>query len=177
MEGAEGIAITIIAIFVAGVLMFVFPLIAMSDNVDDATKLTAQTATTDFVDNIRTTGKITEDDYNSYLQTLASTGNSYDVEIKVQVLDENYGKKVSTVQTTKIGENVYYPIYTTQVEAQLVNDGVYALKEGDIVYVSAKNTNITFSQELKNFFYKVTGSNASSIEVEDSGMVVAPANS
>lgn len=31
------------------------------------------------------------------------------------------------------------------------------LKEGDIFSTSVKNTNTTLSQQLKNFFYSVTG--------------------
>lgn len=111
--------ITVVAIFLAAILMFIFPLMAMSDRTDDVTQLSVQTATTDFVDNIRTTGKITEDNYNSYVQTLASTGNAYDVEIEVQKLDENPGKKTVATSTTKIGENVYYSLYTTQIENAL----------------------------------------------------------
>ena len=48
--------ITIIAIFLAAILMFVFPLMAMSDRTDDISQLSVQTATTEFVDNVRTTG-------------------------------------------------------------------------------------------------------------------------
>ena len=53
--------VTIIAIGLAAVLMFVFPLMTMSDRTDDVSKLTVETATTEFVDEIRTTGKITPD--------------------------------------------------------------------------------------------------------------------
>ena len=54
--------ITIIAIFLAAILMFVFPLMSLSERTDDISQLAVQTATTEFVDNIRTTGKITLDD-------------------------------------------------------------------------------------------------------------------
>ena len=53
--------VTIVAIGLAAVLMFVFPLMTMSDRTDDVSKLTVETATTEFVDKIRTTGKITPD--------------------------------------------------------------------------------------------------------------------
>ena len=42
--------ITIIAIALAAVLMFVFPLMTMSDRTDDVAQLTVETATTEFVD-------------------------------------------------------------------------------------------------------------------------------
>ena len=51
--------ITVIAIVLAAVLMFVFPLMTMSDRTDDVSQLSVETATTDFVDDVRTTGKLT----------------------------------------------------------------------------------------------------------------------
>ena len=51
--------VTVVAIALAAILMFVFPLMTMSDRTDDVSQLTVDTATTEFVDEIRTTGKIT----------------------------------------------------------------------------------------------------------------------
>ncbi len=172
--------ITVIAIGLAAVLMFVFPLMTMSDRTDDVSQLTVQTATTEFVDNIRSTGKITPDSYSSFIQTITSTGNSYDVEIEVQVLDENPGKKTSQTERDKIGENVYYSIYTSQIldviEPETGTPKNYNLKEGDIVSVSVKNTNQTMSQQLKNFFYTVTGNNTYTIAASAAGFVTATGN-
>ena len=61
--------ITIIAIFLAAILMFIFPLMSISERTDDISQLSVQTATTDFVDKVRTTGKLTLDDYDKFLQT------------------------------------------------------------------------------------------------------------
>ena len=65
--------ITIVAIFLAAVLMFVFPLMSMSERTDDVSELAVQTATTEFVDKVRTTGKLTIDDYDKYVSTISST--------------------------------------------------------------------------------------------------------
>ena len=51
--------VTIIAIFLAAILMFVFPLMSISERTDDVSQLSVQTATTEFVDKVRTTGKLT----------------------------------------------------------------------------------------------------------------------
>ena len=45
--------ITVIAIVLAAVLMFVFPLMTMSDRTDDVSQLSVETATTDFVDDVQ----------------------------------------------------------------------------------------------------------------------------
>ena len=99
-------AVTIIAIFLAAILMFIFPLMTMADKSDDVSQLSIQDATTDFTNKIRTTGRIAQEDYDNFSLTLASTGNAYDVEITVQKLDQNPAKKESGATTT-IGQNVY----------------------------------------------------------------------
>ena len=44
--------ITIIAIFLAAILMFVFPLMSLSERTDDISQLAVATATNEFVDKI-----------------------------------------------------------------------------------------------------------------------------
>ncbi len=165
--------ITVIAIGLAAVLMFVFPLMTMSDRTDDVAQLAVESATTEFVDTIRSTGKITQANYDEFVEEITSTGNTYDIEMEVQVKDENLGKKVSTAQRNKIGENVYYSVYTSQIEEDLKSSNQYICKEGDIVSVSVKNTNQTISQQLKNFFYTVTGNDSYTIAAQHSGVVTA----
>lgn len=168
--------ITIIAIALAAVLMFVFPLMTMSDRTDDVSQLTVKTATTEFVDEIRTTGKITPEKYSKFVQNITSTGNTYDVEMEVKVLDENPGKKTTQVTREKIGENVYYSIYTSQIMDKLDKNQTYNLKEGDIVSVNVKNTSQTMSQQLKNFFYTVVGNDTYTIAAEHAGIVTSTGN-
>ena len=162
---------TIIAIFLAAILMFVFPLMSMSERTDDVSQLSVQTTTTEFVDKIRTTGKLTLDDYEKYLATIVSTGNSFDVDIEIQQLDENPGVKTTQAEMTKIGENLYYNIYTSQVEDKLNTNGKITLKEGDRVSVSVKNTNKTIAQTLKNFVYQLTGDDTYQIAAQHAGIV------
>ena len=161
--------ITVVAIVLAATLMFVFPLMTMSNRADDVSQLSVQSLTTQFVDDVRTTGKITSDKYNKF----HSTGNTYDVEIEVKVRDENPGKKTTQANSKKIGEDVYYSIYTTQIENTLKNNNAYNLKEGDIVSVSVKNTNTTMSQQLSGGTSTgLTGT----IAGEASGIVTANGN-
>ena len=171
---------TVVAIFVAAILMFVFPLMAVSERNDDITQLAVQTAVVEFIDKVSSTGKITASDYDGLSQTLGATGNSYDVELEAKILDENPGKKVTWTEGTKIGENVYYSQYTSQITdyfdldiSKDKYDGkqTYYLKEGDIISVNVKNTNQTLSQLLRNFFYKVTGQDSYQVSAEHAKMV------
>ena len=159
-------AVTIIAIFLAAILMFVFPLMTMADKSDDVSQLSVQTATTDFTNKIRTTGYISQEDYDNFILTLASTGNSYEAEITVQKLDQNPAKKNSG-DTTAIGQNVYYTMYTKQVLDALP----LSLTEGDIVSINVQNTNTTIAGQLRNFMYKVTGNSTGNIVAQESGIV------
>ena len=159
-------ATTIIAIFLAAILMFVFPLMTMADKTDDTVKLTVQTATTEFTNDVRNTGFLSQEKYDNFLLTLGSTNNSYDVEIVVQKIDENPAKKAGGA-TVKIGDNVYYTMYTTQVLESLP----LHLKEGDIISVTVKNTNNTIGTQLRNFLFKVTGNESKAITAQESGIV------
>ena len=169
--------ITVVAIILAAILMFVFPLMTMSDRTDDVSQLAVETATTEFVDDVRTTGRLSMDKYSSFVDTISATGNTYDVEMEAQILDENPGKKTTQAEPNKIGENVYYTMYTSQImDAINPTNGqtrTLALKEGDIFSVNVRNTNTTLSQQLKNFFYSVTGNDTYTIAAEHAGIVTA----
>lgn len=164
--------ITIVAIALAAILMFVFPLMTMSDRTDDVSQLSVETTTTEFVDDVRTTGKLTMDKYEKFVNSVSATGNAYDVDMEVKVLDENPGKKTTQATHDKIGENVYYSEYTSQI-LNKIKSGPYKLKEGDIFSASVRNTNQTISQQLKNFFYKVSGNDSYTIAAEHAGIVTA----
>lgn len=165
--------ITVIAIVLAAILMFIFPLMSVSERNDDIAQLSVQTAAIEFIDDVRTTGKITSENYDKFIQTLSATGNTYDVELEVKKLDENPGKKTSTATSDKIGENLYYSIYTSQIESDLEDDDKCVLKEGDIVSVSVKNTNKTIAQMLRSVFYSISGSDTYQVAAQHSGVVMA----
>jgi len=171
--------ITIVAIFLAAILMFIFPLMSVAERSDDIAELTVQTAVTEFVDTARATGKITIDNYSSMINKIEATGNTYDVEMEVKVLDENVGKKSAWTQGTVIGENIYYSVYTSQIMNYLSdngdsnNSGEYLMKEGDIISVSAKNNNKTLSQTIRGVFYSISGNGTYQIAAQASGLVAA----
>ena len=48
--------ITIVAILLAAILMFIFPMMSVAERSDDVSQLSVQTAVNEFVDNSRTTG-------------------------------------------------------------------------------------------------------------------------
>ena len=167
--------VTIVAILLASILMFLFPLLAVSEQSDSISQLSVQSATAEFVDNSRAIGKITIANYEKLVSAVNATGNTYDVELELKILDENIGKKSAWTQGTVIGENVYYSIYTAQIMEKLTSSptGTYAMKEGDILSCTVKNTNKTLSQSIRGVFYSISGSDTYTIAAQHAGIVTA----
>lgn len=165
--------ITVVAIGLAAVLMFVFPLITMSDRVDDTAQVSLQSETAKFVQDITNKGQLTKEDYEKF-QTQLPSQNTYEIEIEIWRLDENPGKKTTQTNSKKIGENVYYCEYTSQVLDNLYNNsnGKITLKEGDMVIIRVKNTNQTMSQQLS----PLPSADISTQSAESSGMVTVNGN-
>ena len=97
--------ITVVTILLAAILLFIFPMMTLADRTDDISQIAVQTATVQFVDGVRETGRITDKNYSEFISKIESTGNTYDVELKVQRLDENPSKKTAQATETVIGEN------------------------------------------------------------------------
>ena len=169
----DDILISIIGIALAAILMFIFPLITMTDRTDDISQLTAKVLTNEFVDDIRKNGKIEPDKYEQFIQNLSSTGNIYNIEIEVKILDENPSRRTTQISDTDLGKKVYYSVFNSQIENTLNKNKEYYLKEGDIVTVSIKNINQTIAQQLKNFFYSVIGEEVYVIAASHGGIVLA----
>lgn len=160
-----------IAIFVAGILMGIFPLLATADRTDDVSQQVVQSAVDDLAAKAASIGKVTQDDYDSFIDKLVATGNSYDVEIEVQKLDETSRKKTTVASQSKVGEGNSYIEYTSQIMEEMSKKGEYDMKAGDVITVTAKNTNKTIAQSLKKLAYDVTGSNTFSVYAQSTKMV------
>lgn len=163
--------ITIIAIFLAATLMFIFPLMATASQNDEIAQIAVQSIVSDFTNKVAQEGKITSSTYDEFIQKLHATGNTYDVELEAKILDENPGKKTTSTSQTMIGENVYYSVYTSEIENKINADNKYNLKKGDYIVASVKNTNITMGTQLKNFFYKLVGKDTYTIGATVSTLV------
>ena len=164
--------ITIIAILLAAILMFIFPLMATASQNDEIAQIAVQTIVSDFTNKVAQQGKIAVSDYDEFVQKLHATGNTFDVELEAKILDENPGKKTTIATQDMIGENVYYSEYTSTIEEELKENATYNLKKGDYIIASVKNTNTTMGTQLKNFFYKIIGKDAYTIGATASTLVI-----
>lgn len=164
---------TVIAIVLAAVLMGVVPLMAVSQQGDDIAQSKVQAITTEFGGTITSSGKLTVDNYNSFMQNLAATGYSYDVALEFKLGDINLAKASTQVSTSKIGETVYYSEFTSQIVDEVQAKGKKLLKEGDIISVNVKNTNKPISEALRSFLYNLSGNDSYQVAASYSGVVVS----
>ena len=163
---------TIIALFVAAVFLFVVPLVTLTERNDNVVQENVKLIVEEFVTDIKNTGKLTNAKMQDFENRLAATGNTYNIEMELQILDENPGKKTTQANYKKIGENVYYSEYTTQIYDKL-KTGDISLKEGDLIYVGVSNQNSTAAQTLKSSFLSFTNAGEQVISANSSGMVNA----
>lgn len=161
---------TVIAICVSAALLFVAPLVTLTARNDNVVQENVKLMVNEFVIDVQNTGKLTMAKYQDLESKLAATGNTYNVDIELQYLDENPGKKTTQANYTKIGENVYYSEYTTQVLNQLKNNDII-LKEGDRIVVNVTNENSTAAQTLKSSFLSYSNEGENAITASGSGMI------
>lgn len=161
---------TVIAICVSAALLFVAPLVTLTTRNDNVVQENVKLMVNEFVIDVQNTGKLTMEKYQDLESKLVATGNTYNIDIELQYLDENPGKKTTQANYTKIGENVYYSEYTTQVLNQLKNNDI-VLKEGDRIVVNVTNENSTAAQTLKSSFLSYSNEGENAITAGSSGMI------
>ena len=158
------IPITIGAIVLTVIGIIVIPVITMADRFDTTSQAEAEAIVSDFFEEAITTAQITETKYSQFLENLNSLGYIFDVEMEIKNIDENQSKKTSQTSNDKLGENVYYSEYTSQIEEELEKYGIKKLQPGDILLIEVRKES---SDLFKNLVYKIFGNGA----VSKAGMV------
>lgn len=117
----EDTPISIIGIILATIIMFIVPLILIADRTDDISQLIVQTATSEFVDEVIKSGKISAKRYQEFINELQSSGNTYEIDMEVRIADTNTSKVFteSFNGNYRIGPITYYSIYTSQIEEKI----------------------------------------------------------
>lgn len=164
---------TVIMIGGAIIIIVVFPLMIMANQTDEAANLMAQTAVTEFGNDVIITGVLSGEKYDNLIASLPS-GNVYNVELAVQVADGNLSKKEGDSS-----DKIYYTLYDTQVKEKMYESGLskrYTLKEGDIIFITVQNANPTISQQIMSSVYKFLGKSSSTITAQYTGMVTRSGN-
>ena len=153
-------------------ILFAIPIMATASQNDNITQSAVQTLVSNFVNTAAREGKITQSNYNDFIQELYATGNSYQVDLEVQTLADNPGKKGAAGESIQvIGESIYYSEFTNTIENEIKTNGVKKLKQGDYVLARVQNTNVTMGTKIKNFLYTIVGKDTIAIEASASALV------
>ena len=129
------------------------PLLLMQSNVDNMSRAAAEEAVQDFADNARSTGYISQADYEVLRSKLVATGYVY----HVQMLHRS--KTVVPDSEMADGYRTSYKAYnfddiTTYWEE---NDGVYPMKNGDFFQILMTSTTPTKSSSILGMLYGGSG--------------------
>ncbi|MED4599653.1 hypothetical protein P9314_02905 [Paenibacillus validus] len=152
----------IFALLIAILLLYLYPISAAFDQQDDVSELVVLKATTAFVDAVRDKGYVSPTMYNDFLETIAATGNTFDVQM------EHGSKKYVPVyddptrpETFRGSYEVhYYTYYNAQILPVLFPNSTagkddvarrYKLWVGDTFAVTVENTNRTPGTTLFDF--------------------------
>lgn len=164
--------ITIVVIVLVAILMFVFPLMTVSDRSDDTTQLVVDTSVADLVNDVRTSGKLTQAQYEKFVEEISSTGVAYNVEIEIQQRDETPGKKTTQVSASAVSDanDAYVTKYTAQIMDEL-DHGDVILKQGDFIKIRAESKSTTISQQLSGFLHFGTAEDTYAIAAEHAGVI------
>ena len=112
---SDSVLITFIGIATGVVLMFVVPIMFVSGQNTDIAQNVAESATAEFGYKIATASKIKVADFEEYEKNLLSTGNTFEITIEVQHLDENFGAKNGEGSQDLIGENQRYSTFYSNI--------------------------------------------------------------
>ena len=106
----DDILTSIIGIGIAAVLMFIFPLITMSDRTDDISQLTVEIATTEFVDDIRYKLKTGSDAETTLLEIDKYSVTDEDTTPKYRARLWNVAIEISSNagDSAKVNYNIHY---------------------------------------------------------------------
>ncbi len=113
----------VMAILLSSVLMFIAPVIIMTEENNQAMQTFVYTEIVDLTDRVRNTGCLTSDMYLNFLNAINDTGAIYEVEI------QHFYKK------NGMGENANY---TAQILDSLSEHGVYRFEIGDVIKLKVK---------------------------------------
>lgn len=149
----------VFAIFVAVVLLYIFPMKNELERQDETSRMFVFNETVGLVDSVRNLGYLSPEMYEEYLNKLALTGNLYKVELEhasliVYPVYDSYnnlvaGEYLQTYKNTyeNVIEECLFPLYNP------MSGKSYDMKKGDYFCVHVVNQNKTTATKLQELLY------------------------
>lgn len=156
----DNLSIVILMIIFVMLIVF-FPLYNYFERQDDMSYNLVLRETTTFVDKVLSNGYISNDTYQEFLDTLANTGNLYDVQLEahkriitsdtqnnakgykdyIEQYEIDYNDDILSIDPTKSNANL---------TNKQIKGGIYTLEVGDQFYVKLKNSSTTMAGAIFN---------------------------
>ena len=151
----------VITVIVLVMLMVIFPLYNYFERQDDMSYNLVLRATTNFVDTVLGSGYIDQESYDNFVNTIAATGNMYDIELEAH-------RKLLIKNPDNTSANEYIEAYeidynndifesldnnlasVTSLGKKSLKAGAYKFNEGDQFYVKLSNSNTTMAGAIFN---------------------------
>lgn len=145
----------IFIIILALLLLFIYPLLHMYQQLDCNTRIFVYTETTKLVDSVRNIGYLTPQMYEEFTEKLAATNNSYIINLEHRHLkyDPIYGDPMDE-SSFENDFNINYSAYYTKDIMKILfpDDGSrqekYDFTQGDYFLVKVVNRNKTFATKV-----------------------------
>lgn len=150
-----------IAIILLAVFLFMVPLMYTAEQNDSITQSYVTTEVTNFVENVKKQGKITQGMYNDLLDNLGRTANVYEIDFvhRHKTVIPVFSDTGEVLRTEEFND-IYYTddikrkvFYDTAVAGSGDVKGEYHFSKGDYFTVIVKNRNITLGTRLKNMLF------------------------
>lgn len=156
----DNLSIVILMIIFVMLIVF-FPLYNYFERQDDMSYNLVLRETTTFVDKVLSNGYISNDTYQEFLDSLANTGNLYDVQLEahkriitsdtqnnakgykdyIEQYEIDYNDDILSIDPTKNNANL---------TNKQIKGGIYTLEVGDQFYVKLKNSSTTMAGAIFN---------------------------
>lgn len=151
----------IVAIVVTMIALFVVPQLYFLQKLDIQVQDYVTNETTEFVDNIRTQGKLTQQEWLKFMSALDATGLLYEVEIThahTMVTPEitTNGVIASTSESEHYTDEILYVLFSKTLsdeeKAAGQIEGEYHFTKGDYLTVKVYNREVTRATNLMQAF-------------------------
>lgn len=154
----------VIAIIIVMVALFIAPLVSMSSTNDAITQSTVYDISSEFVDDVRECGYVSQERYLSFITELDNTGILYNVEMihshntinpvfdEQDVTTESGAtvKQQVVVDTNSTTEYYYQDEILDKVYS---SDGVYTMTQGDTFSIKVYNRDKTMAQRIRQMVF------------------------
>lgn len=154
----------VIAIIIVMVALFIAPLVSMSSTNDSITQATVYDISSEFVDDVRECGYISQERYLSFITELDNTGILYNVEMihshdtvnpvfgEQSTTDENGVVTKQQVVTDTNATTEYY--YQDEIlEKVYSKEGIYKMTQGDTFSIKVYNRDKTTAQRIRQMVF------------------------